>query len=68
MLLQGRYEILRSNPGAARRWWIKSLAEAERMALPYDAAITHLEIGERLGEREHLEAARRIFAELAISN
>jgi class 3 adenylate cyclase/tetratricopeptide (TPR) repeat protein len=64
MLLQGRYEWLRGKPAAARQWWNKSLAEAERMGMRYEAGRTHLEIGQRLGERTHLETAERIFAEV----
>ncbi len=45
---------------------MRSLAEAERMALRYHAAMTHLEIGQRLSEREHLEAARTILEGLGV--
>jgi len=64
MLLQGRYEWLRGQPAAARQWWNKSLAEAERMGMRCDEAMTHLEMGRRLGEQAHLEKAESIFAEI----
>jgi class 3 adenylate cyclase/tetratricopeptide (TPR) repeat protein len=64
MLLQGRYQWLRGKPEAARQWWNKSLVEAERMDMRYDEGMTHLEIGQRLGEREQLEKAETIFAEI----
>lgn len=64
MLLQGRYEWLRGKPESARRWWNKCLAEAERMGMRYDEGMTHLEIGQRLGECEHLDKAEAIFAEI----
>jgi class 3 adenylate cyclase/tetratricopeptide (TPR) repeat protein len=64
MLLKGRYEWLRGKREAAREWWNKSLAEAERMSMRYDQGMTHLEIGQQLGERVHLEKAETIFAEI----
>lgn len=64
MLLQGRYEWLRGKPTAAQKWWNKSLAQAERMDLRYDKGKTHFEMGQRLGEREHMEAAAQIFSEI----
>jgi hypothetical protein len=63
-LLKGRYEWLRGKREAAREWWNKSLAEAERMSMRYDQGMTHLEIGQQLGERVHLEKAETIFAEI----
>ena len=64
MLFQGRYEWLRGKPAAARQWWNKSLAEAERLGMRYEAGRTHLEIGQRLGERQQLEKAEKVFAEV----
>jgi len=62
--LRGTYEWLGGKPAAAHNWWQKSLAEAERMGLRYDVAMTHLEIGQRLGNPIHLEKAESIFAEI----
>lgn len=62
MRLRGTYEWLCSKPAAAQKWWQKSLIEAERMNLKYDIGMIHLEMGQRLGEREHLEQAVAIFA------
>ena len=64
MRLQGTCEWLREKPAVAQSWWQKSLAEAERMGMRYDEGLTHLEIGQRLGEREHLERAETIFGEI----
>jgi hypothetical protein len=55
--LQGRYEWLRGRRKAARRWWQCSLALAEKLGARYELGMTHLEIGERLGDRAHLESA-----------
>lgn len=60
--LQGRYEWMKGNAAQARHWWGKSLAEAETLGMPYELGLTHLEIGQRLGERAHLEKAGAIFA------
>jgi tetratricopeptide (TPR) repeat protein len=64
MVLQGRYEWLRGKPAAAQRWWRRSLALAEEMGQPYDLGMTHLEMGQRLGEHDHLKRAEAIFAEI----
>ncbi len=62
--LQGRYEWLQGNTAQAQRWWDQSLAEAERLGTLYELGLTHLEIGQRMVERLHLEKAEAIFAEL----
>lgn len=64
MRLRGTYEWLRGKPASARKWWDKSLAEAERMNLKYDIGMIQFEMGKRLGERAHLEKAEQIFAEI----
>ena len=64
MRLQGRYEWLKGKPTAARRWWQRSLDTAEEIGLRYDLGMTHLEMGQRLSERAHLERAEAIFAEI----
>lgn len=62
--LQGTYEWLRGNPKAGPHWWESSLAEAQTMGMRYDAGMTHLEIGSRLGDRTQLEKAETIFADI----
>ncbi len=62
--LQGRYDWLKGNAAQAQRWWQKSLAEAETLGMPYESGLTHLEIGQRLGERAHLEKAEATFAKI----
>ncbi len=62
MCLRGTYEWLCGKPAAAQKWWNKSLAEAERMSLKYDIAMIHLQMGQRLSKRAHLEQAEAIFA------
>ena len=64
MRLQGRYEWLKGKPTVARQWWQRSLDTAEEIGLRYDLGMTHLEMGQRLGERAHLERAETIFAEI----
>ena len=62
--LQGTYEWLRRKPAAARKWWQRSLALAEELGQRYDVGMTLLEMGQRLGERAHLERAEAILAEI----
>lgn len=62
--LQGRYEWLRGNTARARRWWRRSLAEAEALQMPYEVGLTHLEMGQRLGEAAHVKKAEGLFARI----
>jgi tetratricopeptide (TPR) repeat protein len=64
MRLQGTHEWLSGKPAAAQKWWQRSLALAEEMGQRYDLGVTHLEMGQRLGERAHLEHAEAILAEI----
>ena len=64
MRLQGTCEWLRGKPGAAKQWWERSLSVAQEMGQRYDLGRTHLEMGRRLGQTEHLEQAAALFAEI----
>jgi len=64
MRLRGTYDCLNGKPGAAQKWWQRSLALAEEMGQRYDLGVTHLEMGQRLGQRVHLERAEIILAEI----
>jgi hypothetical protein len=68
-LWRGCAEWLRGRPSAAHRAWRHCLKEAERFALPYEAARAHYEIGRRLGitdpaRRAHLVEAEEGFRRL----
>ena len=62
--LYGSYEWLRGKPVAAMRSWQRSLALAEKQEQRYDAGIIHLEMGERLNDRAHLEQAEKILGKI----
>jgi class 3 adenylate cyclase/tetratricopeptide (TPR) repeat protein len=62
--VRGNIEWLRGREGAARRWWRRSLEEAESQGAPYEAALTALDAGRRLGDPEHLARAAARFEEL----
>jgi class 3 adenylate cyclase/tetratricopeptide (TPR) repeat protein len=64
MMLQGKYQWIRGKPASARQWWAKSIKTAEEMGARYDLGMTHLEMGRRLGDDEHLKQAEAIFAEI----
>jgi tetratricopeptide (TPR) repeat protein len=64
MRLRGTYEWLKGKPTAAQTWWQRSLAFAEKIGQRYDIGLAHLEIGKRLGDREHLQQAKAIFTEI----
>jgi tetratricopeptide (TPR) repeat protein len=64
MRLQGTYEWLKGKPAIAQQRWRRSLAEAEQMGMRYDLGLLHLEMGQRLGERKHLEKAEAIFVKM----
>ncbi|MCP4538309.1 MAG: AAA family ATPase [Chloroflexi bacterium] len=64
MRLQGTYEWLRGYPAAAQKWWQRSLVLAEKQERHYELGITYAEMGQRLGDRAHLECAESIFAKI----
>ena len=64
MRQQGTYEWLSGKPAVARKWWQKSLIEAERMGLQYDIGMIYLEMGQRLGGGGYLEKAETVFTKL----
>jgi tetratricopeptide (TPR) repeat protein len=61
---QGTYHWLRGRPKRAFRWWQRSVAVAETLGARYYLARTHLEIGRRTEDREHLEQAEALYAEI----
>jgi tetratricopeptide (TPR) repeat protein len=62
--LQGKYQWLRHKTFSARKRWERSLELAEEMGMRYELGMTHLEMGQRLKDRDHLEQAEKIFAEI----
>jgi len=64
MRLQGRYEWLNGNPKSAHKWWQRSLASAQELEERYELGLTHLEMGQRLGERAHVEQAEKILEQV----
>jgi eukaryotic-like serine/threonine-protein kinase len=57
------------NPTAARKYWDTGLAEAQKVQMPYEAALIHYEIGRHLEKgsperKQHLEQARDLFTQL----
>ncbi|MGC9399436.1 MAG: ATP-binding protein [Anaerolineae bacterium] len=64
MRLRGACAWLKGNPVVARRWWRRSLELAEAMAHDYDAALTTLEMGARLGDEDLLRRAEGRLAEI----
>jgi hypothetical protein len=64
MRLQGTCEWLCGRKREAGRWWRRGLSFAVQNKIGYDEAMIHLEMGCRLGEREHLEKAAALFDEM----
>jgi tetratricopeptide (TPR) repeat protein len=64
MKFQGTYEWLRGKPSISEQWWQRSLKAAEEMGMPYESAMAHLEMGQWLKDRAHLEKAEAIFADI----
>ncbi len=72
-LWQGRYEWLTGNRAQARQAWRKCLASAEKLMMPYAAALAHAELGRHAnaddpGRENHLRRARDIFTQLGASD
>jgi tetratricopeptide (TPR) repeat protein len=68
-LWRGVSEWLSDRPRRAQKLWAKSLAAAERLAMPYEQGLVHSEIGRRLplddpARPEHLTRACEIFTRL----
>ena len=68
-LWQGRYERLAGNLNAARQAWRKCLSSAEKLMMPYAAALAHVELsrygdGDAAERQRHRERARGIFTQL----
>lgn len=61
---QGTYMWCKGNPAAARKWWQRSLQEAEAQGACWDLGRTHYEIGRRLGDAASLAQAITIFTDL----
>lgn len=51
--LQGNYLWLLGRHSEARQQWERSLAQAESLGMPYEAAMTRLVVGRRAGDVEH---------------
>jgi len=64
MCLRGTYEWLAAKPSHAQKWWMGSLSLADEMGMRYQSGMTHLEIGRRLKDLEHLKQAEAIFADI----
>ena len=62
--LQGVYDWLKGRQASAQKHWQRSLDVAGEMGMRYEVAMTHLEIGRRLDDRQHLKDAETIFAEI----
>ena len=65
MRLEGTYEWLKGKPLAAKGWWERSIAAAEKMGLPQYSGLARLEMGRRLGRADHLKDAVGIFARIS---
>jgi tetratricopeptide (TPR) repeat protein len=68
-LWRGRYLWLSGQRAKAHRFWRKSLAAAEQLAMPYEQGLAHYEIGRHLDASnpdcaEHLQQASDIFSRL----
>jgi tetratricopeptide (TPR) repeat protein len=67
-LSQGRYYWLSGKPVQARKAWQKGLALAMQLAMPYEQALAHYEIGRHLEEndpdrQQHLGQAEEILTQ-----
>jgi class 3 adenylate cyclase/tetratricopeptide (TPR) repeat protein len=62
--LRGTYEWLTTKPLAAQKWWMRSLCLANETGMRYESGMTHLEMGRRLKDLEHLRQAEAIFTEI----
>jgi hypothetical protein len=64
MRMKGTYEWLKGRLSSAEKWWQRSLKRAEELGMSYELGMTHLEMGQRLNDRSHLQKAEAIFTEI----
>jgi class 3 adenylate cyclase/tetratricopeptide (TPR) repeat protein len=64
LMFQGRYEWLRGKPAAAEKWWHQSLEAAKKINDPFMEATLLMEMGQRLGNLDHLQRAESILEEI----
>jgi hypothetical protein len=64
--VQGSCDWLLERPKVASKWWARSLAAAEELGMRYELGLTHLEIGRREANGEHLEKAEILFNEIRV--
>jgi hypothetical protein len=60
--LRGTCEWLHGRRHRAEKWWRRSLDHAGKLGMRYEGALTQLEVGRRLGDRDALERAAAAFA------
>jgi hypothetical protein len=65
--VRGTYEWLSGDQKAAQRLWQRSLSTAEKLGASYELGLTHLELGKRLNDEQHLQKAAMLFAEIGAS-
>jgi len=66
---QGSYDWLEGKPDRARRAWQKSLAAAQKLAMPYEEAFAYYELGRHASGAErdaNLARANEIFERLGV--
>ena len=66
--LQGAYEWLQDKPDAARHWWEQSLDFAVERGFRAEEALTRLEMGRWLRDRQALQQAAAMFEEMAMTH
>ncbi|MBU0992162.1 MAG: AAA family ATPase [Proteobacteria bacterium] len=66
--MSGTYYFLKGKEKKAKKWWLKSILCAEKLEATFEKALTHFEIGKRLGDNTHLSEARKRFLEINETN
>jgi tetratricopeptide (TPR) repeat protein len=68
-LWQGRYEWQAGRPGPAQQAWRKAIEQAEKLMMPYPAALAHEALGSHAASEaeraSHRERARVLLAQLS---
>jgi eukaryotic-like serine/threonine-protein kinase len=69
-LWTGRLHHLSGRPDRAQRAWRASLSAAQRLGMPFEAALAHVELGRRANgqhqQQEHLGRAQTLLHELGV--
>jgi tetratricopeptide (TPR) repeat protein len=68
MRLEGRRAWFDGHPGVARTWWRRGMALAEELEIPYEIAMSGVDMARLGNERQHLGRSVDLLAEMGAAD